>query len=118
MADFVIYHNPRCSKSRQTLALLEENGINPSVVEYLKTPPSTDELKHILDKLGLKARDIMRTKESEYKAAGMDNPELSEDELIRLLCENPKVIERPIVVHGKRAVIGRPPENVLALINA
>jgi len=112
----VIYHNPRCSKSRQTLALLEEQGHSPKVVEYLKTPPTSDELKQILSKLGAKARDIIRVKEAEYKESGLDNANLSEQEVVTLMAANPKVIERPIVVNGDKAAVGRPPENVLDIL--
>ncbi len=111
-----IYHNPRCSKSRQTLQLLHERGSEPEIVEYLKTPPSADELHRILDLMGMSPRDLMRRKESEYKASGADNPELSDDELIQLMVTHPKLIERPIVVNGGKAAIGRPPEQVLDIL--
>jgi len=111
-----IYHNPRCSKSRATLQLLADQGIEPEIVEYLKTPPSADELRGILALLGIGPRELMRTKEAEYKATGMDNPALSDDELIALMVANPKVIERPIVIKGGKAIIGRPPEQVLDIL--
>ncbi len=111
-----IYHNPRCSKSRQTLELLEKKGVLPEVVEYLDTPPSKAELTAILDLLGVEPRDLMRKFEAEYKAAGMDNESLSRDELITLMVENPKVIERPIVIANGKAAVGRPPELVLDII--
>ncbi len=111
-----ILHNPRCSKSRQTLALLEENGVTPDVVEYLKTPPSEQELAEIVSKLGVNVRDIIRVKETEYKETGADNSELSDTQVIAILVANPKLIERPIVINGDKAAIGRPPENVLAII--
>lgn len=111
-----ILHNPRCSKSRQTLALLEENKVTPEVIEYLKTPPTAQELLAIKDKLGVQLRDIIRTKEAEYKEVGADNTELSEQELAELLVNTPKLIERPIVINGDKAAVGRPPENVLAII--
>ncbi len=114
--DLVIYHNPRCSKSRQTLALIEERGHSPRVVEYLKTPPDAATLKAILARLGKGPREVMRRNEEPYKALGLDNPELSDDQLIAAMVENPILIERPIVVAGDRAVIGRPPENVLSLL--
>jgi arsenate reductase len=111
-----IYHNPRCTKSRQTLQLLKDKGVEPDVVEYLKETPSKDELKKIINSLGISARDVLRKKEAVYKEAGFDNDNLSEDEIISLMEKNPKVIERPIVVNGSKAAIGRPPENVLDII--
>ncbi len=111
-----ILHNPRCSKSRQTLALLEENGVTPEVVEYLKTPPTASELANIVAKLGISVRDIIRTKEAEYKETGADNAELSDEQVLEILVATPKLIERPIVINGDKAAIGRPPENVLAII--
>jgi arsenate reductase len=111
-----IYHNPRCSKSRQTLALLEEHGEKPSTVEYLKAPPSAEELKQLSKKLGLKPREMMRIKEPEYKANGLDNTSLSDDALFQAMHDEPKLIERPIVVKGHKAAIGRPPEKVLEIL--
>lgn len=111
-----IYHNPRCSKSRQTLQLLTEKGVQPEIIEYLKTPPSADELRELLNKLGMRPRDLMRRREAEYKASGADNPDLSDDELIELMVEHPKLIERPIVVHDGKVVLGRPPEKVLEIL--
>ncbi|MFL1406385.1 arsenate reductase (glutaredoxin) [Marinobacter sp. M1N3S26] len=111
-----IYHNPRCSKSRQTLALMEENGLAPEVVKYLDTPPSPEELAALVKALGCSVRDIIRVKEKEYKELGLDNPDLSDDQLLAALSANPRLIERPIVTHDGRATMGRPPENVLALI--
>ena len=116
MRDTVIYHNPRCSKSRETLALLREHGIEPEIVEYLQTPPNADELKSILRKLGLPAQAIMRVKEPEYLQLGLANARYTEDGLIELLVRHPKLIERPIVVKGDKAAIGRPPEDVLAIL--
>jgi arsenate reductase len=104
-----IYHNPRCSKSRQTLALLEERGIAPRVVDYLKTPPSAAELKTILKKLGLRPRDLMRKGEPLYAELGFKDRDLDDDALIALMVANPILIERPIVVSGSKAAIGRPP---------
>jgi len=112
----VIYHNPRCSKSRQTLALIEEQGRTPEIIEYLKTPPTSQELAQITKKLGVTPRDIMRTKEAEYKEAGLDNESLTEAQILDLMVANPKVIERPIVINGEKAVVGRPPENVLNIL--
>ncbi len=111
-----IYHNARCSKSRTTLALIEEKGITPEIIDYQSTPPDAATLANILKKLDLSARDIMRKGEQAYKDNNLANPDLSEAELIKAMVENPKVIERPIVVKGDRAVLGRPPENVLELL--
>jgi arsenate reductase len=111
-----IYHNPRCSKSRQTLQLLQEKGIPVTVVEYLKNPPTQTELKSILEKLKIPPRDLMRKKESEYVAQNLDDQALSDIELITAMTENPILIERPIVVNGAEAALGRPPENVLKIV--
>ena len=111
-----IYHNPRCSKSRQTLALLVENGIHPNIVEYLNEPPDTATLENLLQMLNLTPRELMRTKESVYAELNLDDPALSDADLVAAMQANPILIERPIVVQGDRAVIGRPPENVLALV--
>jgi len=109
-----IYHNPRCSKSRQTLALIEENGVTPVIVDYLTTPPTADELRDILAKLGLTAKDITRKKEA--KEEGLDLDELDNDGLIEQLALHPRAIERPIVVNGDNAAMGRPPESVLDIL--
>lgn len=114
--DVTIYHNPHCSKSRQALQLLEARGVRPTVVEYLRTPPSEAELKRILDLLGLEPRAIMRTDEAEYPEAGLDDPNLSRDELIHALHAHPRLIQRPIVVRGGKAALGRPPEKILEII--
>ena len=111
-----IYHNPRCSKSRQTLALLEERGIAPRVVDYLKTPPSAAELKTILKQLGLRPRDLMRKGEPLYAELGLKDRDLDDDALIALMVANPLLIERPIVVSGGKAALGRPPESVLKIL--
>ena len=111
-----IYHNPRCSKSRATLKILEDRGINLEVVEYLKNPPTKSELKKILDMLGKSAKEIIRTGEDAYKEATRGK-NLTEDELISLMVKNPILIERPIVIKEKQAVLGRPPENVLTLLS-
>jgi arsenate reductase len=111
-----IYHNPRCSKSRETLALLEERGIAPRIVEYLKAPPSAAELTSILKALGLKPRDILRQGEPLYSELGLKDRDLDDHALIRLMVANPILIERPIVVSGKKAAIGRPPEAVLKIL--
>lgn len=112
----IIYHNPRCSKSRETLALIEGKGIKPTVIEYLKTPPSAKELKDILAKLKLKPRDLMRKKEPPYAALKLDNEKLSDDALIKAMVENPVLIERPVVVNGAKVALGRPPEAVAAIL--
>jgi arsenate reductase len=114
--DVTIYHNPRCSKSRQTLELLKGRGIDPAVVEYLKSPPDPATLSRILNLLGLEPRDLMRRKEAPYEALGLDDAEKSRDELIRAMSENPILIERPIVLAGGKAALGRPPEQVLEIL--
>ena len=111
-----IYHNPRCNKSRQTLQLLKDRGVEPVIIEYLKAPPSVEELTDILIKLGIQPRDLIRKQEAEYKSNGLDNKELDNDSILRVMVENPILIERPIVVANNKAVIGRPPENVLDLL--
>jgi len=111
-----IYHNPRCSKSRQALQLLEQHGDSPEVVEYLKTPPDAKELGRLLDMLGLEPRELMRKGEKAYKESGADNPTLSRAQLIALMVEHPKLIERPIVVSNGKAALGRPPERVLDIL--
>lgn len=111
-----IYHNPRCSKSRATLALLEARGLKPKVVKYLETPPSAASLKSILAALGKGPRDIIRKGESAYADLGLKDPGLSDAALVKAMTENPVLIERPIVVNGALAAIGRPPEAVLAIL--
>lgn len=112
-----IYHNPRCSKSRQTLQLLEENGIEPEIVEYMKTPYTVAQIEELLDKLGgIEPRALMRTKEAVYKDAGLDDEYLSRDELIDAMAQCPSIVERPIVVKDDKAVLGRPPENILDIL--
>ncbi len=109
-----MYHNPRCNTSRRTLALLRERGVEPTIIEYLKTPPSAPELKKILGQLDMAAAQLVRKKEA--AAAGIDPKALSEDALIAAMVENPIVIERPIVISGAKAALGRPPEAVLAVL--
>ncbi len=109
-----IYHNPRCGKSRDTLALLEKRGIQPRIVEYLKTPPDAATLKKLLKQLGLAPRQLLRKKEA--AEAGLDDPKLSDDQLIKGMVANPIAIERPIVVSGDKAALGRPPEAVLKIL--
>ena len=111
-----MFHNPRCSKSRQTLQLLQEKGIEPEIVLYLEKPPAKAELKRILKALDMKARDLMRKKEAEYKEQGLNDESLKEDQLITAMVETPKLIERPIVINGDKVAIGRPPENVLEIL--
>ncbi|WP_428356135.1 arsenate reductase (glutaredoxin) [Methyloprofundus sp.] len=111
-----IYHNPRCSKSRQTLKLLEENGAQAEIIEYLKTPPTAEELDTILQLLDMQPRELMRKGEAEYKATGMDNPDLDRAALIAGMVNTPKLIERPIVLANGKAALGRPPESVLAIL--
>ncbi len=109
-----IYHNSRCSKSRATLALLRERGIQPIVIDYLKTPPTAAELRRLLQLLGLRPEALIRKKEAEYKAIA--ELELDADGLIAAMVKHPKLIERPIVVANNRAALGRPPENVLDIL--
>ena len=116
MTDVTIYHNPRCSKSRQTLSLLQENGLEPEVVEYLKTPLTAAALKRVIKALGIEAIELLRRKESLYREVFPDGTPSNAD-AVRMMTEHPKLMERPIVVAGDNAVIGRPPENVLALID-
>jgi len=116
MTDLTLYHNPRCSKSRGALELLEARGLAPEVVRYLETPPDAATLKALLGKLGIGARQLLRTGEDEYKSLDLANPALSDDQLIAAMTEHPKLIERPILVAGDKAVIGRPPEKVLEIL--
>ena len=111
-----IYHNPRCSKSRATLKLLEERGIKPKIIEYLKTPPDAKTLDGFLRKLRMEPRQLMRRGEAPYKELGLADPGKDRDALIRAMVENPVLIERPIVVNGAKVALGRPPENVLDIL--
>lgn len=111
----IIYHNPRCTKSRETLAIIHEKGMDVQVIEYLKHPISEKELQVLLKKLGMKAEDIVRKSEPLYKEKYKDK-KLTEEQWLKILAENPVLIERPIVVNGNKAVLGRPPENVLSLL--
>jgi arsenate reductase (glutaredoxin) len=117
MSDIIIYHNPRCSKSRQSLQLLEERGVKPDIVLYLENPPSKKQLQELLKKLGIGARALLRGGEQEYKQRNLADASLSDAALIDAMVACPQLIERPIVVRGARAVIGRPPENVLELLD-
>ena len=116
MPTTLIYHNPRCSKSRQALQLLQDKNITPEIKEYLKNPPTAEELKQLIDLLAIKPRDLLRTKESEFKEAGLDDPSLDDHAVIEAMIRFPKLIERPIVIHQGKARIGRPPEQVLELL--
>lgn len=111
-----LYHNPRCSKSREALQLLEDRGVEVEVIEYLKEPPDAIELRAILTLLGMGPRDIIRTKEAPYKELGLDDPSMSDDALIDAMVANPILIERPIAVTPQKARLGRPPEKVLELL--
>jgi arsenate reductase len=111
-----IYHNPRCSKSRETLSLLKAQGIEPTVVQYLDEPLDKKALSSLLKKLSLTARDIVRTGEDVYKSLGLKDPNISEDELLNAIVNHPKLMQRPIVVNGNKAALGRPPENVLEIL--
>lgn len=111
-----IYHNPRCSKSRETLALLENQQQDVEIVEYLKTPPTAEELTDILQQLNMRPRQLLRTKETLYKELQLNDDKLSDQQLIQAMCANPKLIERPIVIHNNQAIIGRPPETVLNIL--
>jgi arsenate reductase len=111
-----IYHNPRCSKSRQTLALLQDRGLEPRVIEYLREPPSAEELDKLLDMLDLAPRELMRRNETAYREAGLDDPVLTRRQLIEAMRTHPVLIQRPIVVADGRARIGRPPEAVLEIL--
>ena len=114
--DVRIFHNPNCSKCRLTMEILNDKGVNTSVVEYLKTPPNSEELTEILDLLGIEPRELMRKHEAPYKENNLDNAELSRDQLIQAMIDNPILIERPIIINGKKATIGRPPEKVFDIL--
>ena len=114
--DIKIYHNPRCSKSRQTLELINDRGIQPTIIEYLNTPPDKSELKNILALLNLKPRDLMRHKEQVYREMNLDDPNLSDEALIDAMIQNPILIERPIVITNGKAALGRPPETILEIL--
>jgi arsenate reductase (glutaredoxin) len=111
-----MYHNPRCSKSRQTLQLLQDQGLDVEIIEYLKTPPSAEELEAILQKLNLEPRQLMRQKEAEYQDHHLDDTSLDKPSLLNAMVQYPILIERPIVIANGKAAIGRPPENVLSIL--
>ena len=116
MTDLTLYHNPRCSKSRGALELLEARGLTPTVVRYLETPLSATQIKALLGKLGISARQLLRSGEEEYKTLNLADASLSEQQLIDAIAAHPKLMERPILEVGDKAVIGRPPENLLELL--
>ena len=114
-ADITVYFNPRCSKCRQTMALLEEKNVKPEVIEYLQSPPSKEELTHIIG-LGIPARDLIRTNEDEWEALGLDIESASDGDLINAIISAPKILQRPIVISNGKATLGRPPEKVLDIL--
>jgi len=113
-----IYHNPRCAKSRKTLRILESHGIRPTIIEYLKDPPSETALRQLIRLLGIVPRELVRSKEPEFKRAGLNDPSCTSADIIRALARYPKLIERPIVVSGRKAVLGRPPANVMKILKS
>ncbi|WP_313220885.1 arsenate reductase (glutaredoxin) [Stutzerimonas nitrititolerans] len=116
MTELTLYHNPRCSKSRSALELLEGRGLTPTIIRYLETPPTAAELQDVLNKLGIAPRQLLRTGEDEYKQLDLANPDLSDEQLIEAMAAHPRLIERPILVAGDRATVGRPPEKVLEIL--
>ncbi|MFZ3184449.1 MAG: arsenate reductase (glutaredoxin) [Pseudomonas sp.] len=116
MTDLTLYHNPSCSKSRGALEILEARGLSPKIVRYLDTPPNAAELQALLVKLGLPARQLLRTGEEAYKSLNLADASLSEAQLIAAMVAHPKLIERPILIAGERAIVGRPPERILELL--
>lgn len=117
MSEITLYHNPRCSKSRAALALLEENEVEPEIIYYLETPPNSEELKALLKKLALPLADIIRRNEPEYDELGLGDETLNDNIKLDLVCKHPRLIQRPIIVKGDKAIIGRPPEKVLELLD-
>jgi arsenate reductase (glutaredoxin) len=116
MTDLTLYHNPRCSKSRGALELLEARGLHPTIVRYLDTPPDAAQLREVVKKLGTGARAMLRTGEDDYKTLNLADPSLSDEQLIAAMASHPKLIERPILVAGDKAAIGRPIENLLEIL--
>ena len=112
----IIYHNPKCSKSRETLQILQDNNIEPEIIDYLEDPPAAQKLKEIIAMLGISARDLIRSGEPEYKDAGLDDDRLSDNDIIEAIGQNPVLLQRPIVISNNRAIIGRPPGRVLEII--
>lgn len=117
MAAYVLYHNPRCSKSRAALELLQERGIEPRIVRYLDTPPDADTLRALVGQLGITPRELLRKGEDEYASLGLADAALADADIIAAMAAHPRLIERPILVRGERAVIGRPPEKVFDLVD-
>ncbi len=118
MTTVTLYHNPRCSKSRAVLALLEENDITPEIVYYMDNPPDTRQLKNLLKKLNMNVRDVLRRSEPEYEELGLDDAGLADEIVLDLLAKHPRLLQRPIIVTDSSAIIGRPPESVLPFIEA
>lgn len=116
MEKITIYHNPRCSKSRQALEILQQHKKNPQVIEYLKNPPSTKELSRVLSLLAMTPRDLLRKNEELYRSLNLSNPQLTDKELLQIMAENPILIERPIVIVNEKAVLARPPEKILDIL--
>tara|TARA_Y100001970_G_C13852602_1_gene660057 strand:- start:148 stop:501 length:354 start_codon:yes stop_codon:yes gene_type:complete len=116
MKEVKIYHNPRCSKSRQALQILRDNNINPKIIEYLKTPPQKDEIKNISELLSLRPKEFTRKSEKEFKENNFSEVIDQDDKIIEAMTRYPKIIERPIIIIGSKAIIGRPPENVLKIL--
>ncbi len=116
MTELTLYHNPRCSKSRSALELLEGRGLTPTIIRYLETPPTAAELQDVLNKLGIAPRQLLRTGEDEYKQLNLADSDLSDEQLIEAMVAHPRLIERPILVAGDRATVGRPPEKVLEIL--
>ena len=116
MTSYVLYHNPRCSKSRGALELLQERGIEPQVVRYLDTPPDAATLRPLVRKLGIRPRELLRTGEEEYRSLGLADESVGDDAIIEAMAAHPRLIERPILVAGDRATVGRPPEKVLEIL--
>jgi arsenate reductase len=112
----IIYHNPSCSKSRETLKILQDNNRKPEIIEYLREPPNKQELANLIAMLGISPRQLLRTTEPEYKHAGLDDESISDEQIIEAICNNPPLLQRPIVVQGNRAIIGRPPTKVLEIV--
>ena len=116
MSKPTMYHNPRCSKSRQTLELLRARGVEPEIVEYLKNPPDAQQLDRIINLLGIEPRQLMRRNEAEYRENDLDDPGLTHDQLVEAMVEHPKLIQRPILINDEKAALGRPPEDVLEIL--
>ncbi|WP_313308848.1 arsenate reductase (glutaredoxin) [Stutzerimonas nitrititolerans] len=116
MTELTLYHNPRCSKSRSALELLEGRGLTPTIIRYLETPPTAAELQDVLNKLGIAPRQLLRTGEDEYKQLDLADSDLSDEQLIEAMVAHPRLIERPILIAGDRATVGRPPEKVLEIL--